>query len=173
MIDAIEEVKARARLLHRRAQRGDDAARRRLAALPEFGSEPPEPAQIQRKHCLAVLARELGFTGWPHAHRVLTGDPDEADFGTLLYPRGCGAFTNQWFADYETARRTRELTGGYLLAYRRQFFVVTRAYVESMGLDPDDPSWAAMGFDWVRPQQATARARLYAQLVAGRPREAA
>lgn len=173
MSDAIEEAKARARLLHRRAQQGDDGALHRLARLPEFGGEPPAADQIQRKHCLGVIGRELGFTGWPHASRVLSGDPDELDFGTLLYPRGCGAFTNQWFADYDTARHTRELTGGYLLVYRRQFFVVTRSYVEAMGLDPDDASWAEMGYDWARPQRASARARLYAQLVTDRPREAA
>lgn len=173
MNDAIEEAKARARLLHRRVRDGDEEARLRLARLPEFGGEAPDPEQIQRKHCLAVIGRELGFAGWPHAHRVLAGDPDELDFGTLLYPRGCGGFTNQWFAAYDEARRTRELTRGYLLAYRRQFFVVTGSYVEAMGLHPHDPDWGAMGWDWARPQQPAARARLYAKLLASRPREAA
>lgn len=173
MNDAIDEAKARARLLHRRVREGDEQARQRLARLPEFGGEMPDPEQIQRKHCLAVIGRELGFSSWPHTHRVLAGDPSEPDYGTLLYPRRCSGFTNHWFAAYDEARTTRELTDGYLLAYRQQFFVVTRTYVEAMGLDPDDPDWDAMGRDWVRPQQPAARARLYAKLVTSQPREAA
>lgn len=170
MIDAIEEIKVRARQLHRRAQAGDPAALERLQRLPELDQEPPAPERIQRKHGLAVIARELGFSGWPHAHRVLEGDEDEADLGTLLYPPSCGAFTNQWFADYATARLTREQAGGYLLGYRRQFFVCSRQFVQTLGLDPDDPDWEAIGFDWIRPQQPAARRRLYAKLIARRSR---
>jgi len=172
MIDAVEELKTRARLLHRRAQAGEADALGRIGALPEFARTPPAPDQVQRKHGLAAIARELGFRSWAHATRVLAGDHDETDLGTLLYPRTCG-FTNQWFAQYEQARRTRELTSGYLLGYRHQYLVVTRHYVEALGLDPDDPDWEAMGFDWVRPLKPAARQRMYAKLVAGRPREAA
>jgi hypothetical protein len=50
---------------------------------------------------------------------VLSGDPAEVDYGTLLYPPRGSGFTNQWFADYAQARRTREMTDGSLLAYRR------------------------------------------------------
>jgi len=173
MIDAIEEIKARARVLHRRAQSGDPQAVQRIGRLPEFREDLPEHGSIQRKHCLATIGRELGFSSWPHAHRVLMGTPDEVDFGVLLYPSGCSAFTNHWFARYEDARRTHALVGGYLLAYRHQFFVVTREYVATLGLDPDDPEWTTMGHDWARPLKLGARRRLYAKLVANRPREAA
>ncbi|MEM7158862.1 MAG: hypothetical protein AAF799_38835 [Myxococcota bacterium] len=173
MLDAIEELKIRARLLHRRARNGDEQALQRIGKLPEFAKQEPISAEIQLKHGLAVLAREFGFSGWPHARRVLEGQPDESDLGTMLYPRGCFAFTNHWFARYEEAREVREQTGGYLLAYRTQFFVVTRTYVETMGLDPDDPDWSAIGWDWARPARPRARARLYAKLVAARAPEAA
>jgi hypothetical protein len=50
---------------------------------------------------------------------------------------------------------------------------VDRFYIESLGLDPDDHDWQAIGFDWVRPRDVDARTRLYAKLVAALPREAA
>lgn len=168
---AVDELKARARLLHRRVRDGDDAARARVLRLPEFRTSPPDTEGIARKHCLSTISRELGFSGWPHARRVLEGEPNEHDYGTLLYPKGCGAFTNQWFSDYEQAREARGIAQGYLLTYKNHFFVVTRLYIETLGLDPDDPDWRAMGFDWARPTEPAARASLYAKLLAARPRE--
>ena len=47
------------------------------------------------------------------------------------------------------------------LAYRRDRFVAGRAFVEDLGLDPDDPDWRRIGHDWVRPRDPAARARLY------------
>jgi hypothetical protein len=67
----------------------------------------------------------------------------------------------------------RKSGGGYLLAYRNQYFVVDRYYIESLGLDPNDRDWEALGFDWVHPRNVAARTRLYAKLVAAMPREAA
>ncbi len=173
MIDAVEQIKTRARLLHRSVSQGRSDALQRVYRLPEFRKQRPDPEGIQRKHCLATLSRELGFSGWPHARRVLEGDPQEADFGTLWYPRDCGAFTNHWFAHYDEARESRLVTKGFLLAYKRQFFVVTPLYIETVGLDPHDPDWVALGWDWVRPRQRAARQRLYARLIAARPREVA
>ncbi len=70
-------------------------------------------ASIKRRHCLAVVARELGFQGWPHAVGVL-GGTDSTDFGTLLYPDGADAHWNIWSASYAEARAIREQHGGYL-----------------------------------------------------------
>jgi hypothetical protein len=55
--------------------------------------------------------------------------------------------------------------GGYLLAYRRHFFIVDRYSIETLGLHPDDPDWELIGRDWVRPRRADARERLYAKLI--------
>lgn len=60
---------------------------------------------------------------------------------------------------------------GYLLACRRQYLVVDGYFIESLGLDPNDPDWKAIGYDWVRPSDVAARSRLYPKLVAGLPRE--
>lgn len=169
MVDGVNRLKARARALHRGASAGDDAALARLRRLPDLaGLEGRElSATVRRRHCLAVVARELGFDGWPHARSVLRGD-EVRDFGTLLYPRGCAAHWNIWSADYDEARRIRAEHGGYLLAWRRHFLIVDRHFVETLGLDPDDPDWERIGRDWVRPTEPEARARLYAALVASR-----
>ena len=37
--------------------------------------------------------------------------------------------------------------------------------MDALGLDPDDPDWAAIGWDWARPRSPAARRRLYARLL--------
>jgi hypothetical protein len=178
MTDAIGELKVRAEILHRRIQARDARALARLRALPPLRRAAERELlaladAIQRRHCLAVVAAELGFPDWPAARRVLSGEDAAQDFGTLLCPPRCGGHVNRWYARYEDASAVRRGCRGYLLAYRRQYLVVERGYIESLGLDPDDPDWERLGFDWVRPRDVGARSRLYAKLVARLPREAA
>jgi hypothetical protein len=124
---------------------------------------------VHRKHCLAVVACECGFASWDHAKRVLDGDPHEKDFGTLLYDHRDSGILNHWFASYDEARALLDGSSQrYLLAYARHFFVVDRHYVQALGMDPDDPDWAAIGWDWVRPADRAARRRLYHARIAGR-----
>jgi hypothetical protein len=162
---AVASLKHYARILHRRIQQGEPQAVRMLRALREFADIDAAqlPEAIQRKHCLTAAALQLGFQSWPHALEVLEGHAD--DFGTLLYPSTCHGHYNIWSASYAEARSIREAHGGYLLAYRRQFLIVERSYIDSMGLDPDDPDWQALGRDWVKPNDLAARARLYEKLV--------
>ena len=168
MSDAIERVKRQAKRLLQRVRAGEAEALAHVRELPEFRDSQLGSDEVQHKHCLATVGRQLGFSSWQHAQRVFRGDADETDFGTLLYPRGGSAFTNEWFADYDEAQRARRTSGGFLLGYRRQFVVVTDTFVRTMGLDPDDPDWSALGRDWVRPSDPDARARLYATLVSQR-----
>ncbi len=167
---AIARVKARARLLHQRARAREPDALARLRRHPAL-AEPDDVDAIQRKHCLDVIARELGFRGWQHASRVLSERPEERDLGTLLYPSACSGFTNHWFASHAPARAHLLARGGYLLGYKTHAFIVTPRYIEALGLDPDDPDWDAIARDWLRPEAPGGRARLYAKLIARRPRE--
>lgn len=172
MVDPIQEIKVRAEILQKRIEQSEPAALARLRVLPELRKASVEALQefaatIQRKHCFAVVSRELGFSGYPHAQRVLAGDENEVDFGTTLYPGGHGMF-NHWYANYEEARDLRAEIQGYLLAYKRHFFIVDRHFIESLGLDPADPDWEAMGRDWVKPHDPHARRRLYAKLIQAR-----
>lgn len=157
----IDRLKDDARRLHKQAGAGDPRALARLAPV----RKQDEP--VQRRHCLAARARELGFTGWPHARAVLSGERFD-DFGTLLYPPGASAHWNIWSADYGEARGIREEHGGYLLAYRHQFLIVDHYFIETIGLDPEDPDWARIGRDWVKPGDVDARARLYEKLIEAR-----
>ena len=167
MIDPVRELKARAELLHHRVTAKETKALARLRVLPEFRKvealEERVP-DIKRKHCLAVAAREVGFDGWLHAVSVLTGRTHD-DFGTLLCLLGSPAHWNIWSASYEEARDIRKEHGGYLLAYKRQFFITDRHYIETIGLDPEDPDWDRIGRDWARPKDPEARQRLYGKLL--------
>jgi hypothetical protein len=172
MLDAIQEIRVRAEVLHQRALTLDANTLRSFRRLPHF-----DPTDIRRHECFTVLASEMGFPSWPHAKRVLSG-LNTTDFGTLLCPNKCGGHLNLWYKAHEEAATVRERRGGWLLAYRSQFLVVDRYYVETLGLDPQDPDWIALGFDWARgrerqPEYVAARARLYGQLIAQLPRETA
>ena len=99
MIDPIRELKVRAEILHHAVATGDAPSTLRLRALPELrradaGALGAFAARIQRKHCLAAVAREAGFETWEHALRVLRGESGETDHGELLYPKGASAFLN-------------------------------------------------------------------------------
>jgi hypothetical protein len=169
MTDAIRELKVRAEILHRQAQSGDSPALKRLRVLPELRRSPG--AAIRRRHCLTAIAAELGFPGWPQAKRALAGEGPVQDFGDLLCPSRCAVHFNHWYKGYDEAAEMRKTCQGYLLAYRRQYLVVDGHYIETLGLDPGDAGWAAMGYDWARPRSVAARTRLYAKLVAAMPRE--
>jgi hypothetical protein len=181
MIDPIVELKVRAELLHRGVEASEPVALGRLRVLPEHRKADDQALQalasgIQRKHCLAAVAREAGFSSWEHARRILDGDAAESDFGKLLYAAGAAgssAHLNHWFATYEEARAFHAETSGaderrYLLAYQRHFFVVDRHFIETLGLAPEDADWKAIGWDWARPRGAAslgARRRLYGKLL--------
>jgi hypothetical protein len=170
MVDPTEELRTRAEILHKRIAAGDADARARLRALAELrraddAAVEAAAATLQRKHCLAIVAREAGFASWEHALRVLRGDLNERDFGTALYE---GSTLNAWYTDYDVAREHLDRARGrdeevFLLVYKTQFFVVERAFIDGLGLDPADPDWRAIGHDWARPKDPAARARLYAK----------
>ena len=170
-MDPVGELKIRAEILHKRLASGSADAIARLRALPEMRrADERELAAMandtRRKHCLAIVAREYGFSGWEHAHRVLDGDANETDFGTLLHGEGASAILKPWFASYQEARASldgapRDGSRRYLLAYRRDFFVVDRHFIETLGLDPVDTDWQAIDWDWPRPRDPIARRRLY------------
>jgi hypothetical protein len=78
----------------------------------------------------------------------------------IMYVGRMDAVLNNWFTNYEEARAALDSQGGYLLPYKSQFFVTQSEGIRELGLDPDDPDWALIGWDWVRPQDSQARERL-------------
>jgi len=77
-----------------------------------------------------------------------------------MYVPRMDAILNRWFTSYEAARASLEAEGGYLFPYRNQFFVTLAEGVRELGLDPNDPDWACIGWDWIRPRDPEAWARL-------------
>ena len=78
------------------------------------------------------------------------------DAGPLMYVESMSVFLNQWFTTYEEARAFREDEGGYLLPFKNQFFVTVAGAITELGLDPNDPNWERIGWDWVRPLDSEA-----------------
>ena len=83
--------------------------------------------------------------------------PDE---GSFMYVSQMDAVLNRWFTTYEEARSSLDSEGGYLLPYERQFFITQSEGIRELGLDPDDPDWARIAWDWVRPKDSEAWQRL-------------
>ena len=167
MHSAIEELKTRADLVLAQAKKGDADVLARLNQLPPLRalSVRERSQAVKRKHALWLVAREFGFQTWNQAKAVLSGEEGDHDFGTLLYPKQCFAYLNHWYANHGEASKCRELQGGFLLVYKRQYLVVEAQYIRSLGLDPDDPDWNLMGRDWAQPKDLMARGRMYARLV--------
>ena len=164
-MDAIQQLRVRAEILHHRALSDDDAVIRRVNK-----SSLLESSGVRRRDCLAALASELGFANWGEAKLVLAG-ADSQNYGTLLCPLKAGGYLNLWFKTREEAIQVRNQRGGWLLAYRHQFFVAERPYIKSLGLDPNDSAWVALRFDWTTPGASDARASLYSKLVSRLPAE--
>ena len=87
----------------------------------------------------------------------MTASPNE---GPSMYVPRMDAVLNRWFVDYDEARGSLQSEGGYLLPYRNQFLVTTAEGIRELGLDPNDPDWAQIGWDWVRPADQDAWERL-------------
>jgi hypothetical protein len=80
--------------------------------------------------------------------------------GPIMYVSRMDVFLNRWFRTYEEARASLESEGGYLLPYANQFFVTVDGAIRELGLDPQDPDWARIGWDWVQPADLEAWERL-------------
>ncbi|MDT7688493.1 MAG: hypothetical protein QOE46_1252 [Acidobacteriota bacterium] len=78
----------------------------------------------------------------------------------LWYSPTLDVFLNHWFSSYAEARAARESMGGFLLPYRRHFFVCEAGVISALGLEPEDADWERVGWDCARPADAAAYGRL-------------
>jgi hypothetical protein len=85
------------------------------------------------------------------------------DESPTMYVSGMAAVLSRWFTTYEEARASREAEGGYLLPYKQQYFITASEGILELGLDPNDPDWARIGWDWVWPRDEEAWERLNAR----------
>lgn len=171
--ETLSGCRAEARRLLKHLQGNDHerarAAAARFARLRTFADGGADGllatrARVRLKHALAVVAEECGFAAWLELKRTLEARVRTAvmDPPTFHSPR-LDSLLNRWFRDHAEAHASLEEQGGYLLSFREHFFVTESEGVRVLGLDPDDPDWAAVGFDLVRPLDRAAYARLCAR----------
>lgn len=128
-------------------------AAKRLQRLPEFAVFSLEEilkCDIKRKHALAVIAIEQGFKSWV-----------DLKSQTYLF---VGGFLNKWFANYDDAKSHHDSAGGYLLPFKNQFYICDADYITHIGLDPSDPDWKLIAWDWIKPNDRSAWLRLNRKL---------
>lgn len=169
--ESLSGCRAEARRLFRHLRGADPARARaaavrfsRLRALASGGAEGVLASRehLRRKHALAVVAEEQGFASWNELVRAFEARCEPLDLELFHTPRH-STLINRWFTTHATARASLDELGGYLLSFRAQFFVTESEGIRELGLDPDDPDWAAIGFDLVQPRDRAARARLVAK----------
>lgn len=86
----------------------------------------------------------------------------QAKSASMYVPR-MDAILSRWFTSYEEARASLQQEGGYLLPYKHHYFVTSSEAIRELGLDPADPDWARIGWDWVHPADPDAWHRLMAK----------
>lgn len=96
---------------------------------------------VQLKHALTIVSRQLGFSTWQQASSVLSGarptNPIN-DMGTLFYPKTCHGLTNEWFADYASAKAVLLADNHkWLFPYKRQFIVGDANYLAAFRFKPE------------------------------------
>lgn len=123
--------------------------------------------KLRRKHALAIIAAESGFSSWTafkdHCHPERPEVPIMFDCASF-FGRPRGAFLNRWFRDYGQAKRSLADFGGHLFSYRDQYFICESGFIEALGLNPKDPDWQRIGWNCVEPADAAAWNRLLARL---------
>jgi hypothetical protein len=173
----LDEYKTQAVLLLKQL-RSDDSqvsnkAAERFQQLPHLANisiiEIAASDQIKLKHALNVIALEHHHENWAEFKQQLERKENFRaklkDRYTLVYPQRCAFIMNGWHPNYESAKAELKEIGGYLFPYRNQFFICDTGYIRALGLEPDDPDWALIGWDWVQPTDKAAWERLNAKLL--------
>lgn len=169
MLLPLHEYKTRARLLLK-AARGPEfgeraAAIQQLRGLPAFEDKPDEviAKRALLKHALHAVAIRAGLPSFDELKWAC-----ERSLGAEwegFYRRPSGGL-NHWCRSYDEAREIHHRTGGFLLPYRHHYFVCLDSHLEAIGLDPNDPDWKRIGFDWIMPLDKQAHQRLRQRLEA-------
>jgi hypothetical protein len=169
---ALEEYKTQASLLLKHLNADDPQIALESAArfqkLPHLQDATAQALvksdQIKLKHALAVIALEHNFGSWAafkhHLERKEQLVQRRQSYYTRLYPARCAGYMLEWHADYDVASLELGGNGGYLFPYKNQFFICQAEYIERLGLDPDDPDWERIAYNWVHPADQAAWQRL-------------
>lgn len=134
---AIDEIKIQAKKLLKAYKNNQPLTKRAQLFINKIPAELSEDLKL--KHCLAYMAQQLGLEDWRHAQSILSGkteiNNDSAlNMGTFFYNSACGAYINQWFANYDDAKQAlnNNIETKWLLPYKNQFIVVNKEYLISL-----------------------------------------
>lgn len=151
---SVKECKIQASILLKSLYSDDceksrQAAKRfqRLSEFKKFSLDEIIKTDIKRKTALAIVAIEKGFSSWAELKCQL--------------PFVHGGFLNHWFVGYQQAKAHLKSYGGFLLPYKKQFFICESEYINNLGFSSEDPDWQLIGYDWVNPDNQEAWIRLY------------
>ena len=150
----VDELKTRARMLLKLLQSGFVPAQKRARVLGRL-HDWDMPDEWQLRHCLNLVAAEIGFQNWEHARNYLGGTAATAhDSGDFWYGKELSAFMHAWFANYAEAKehlrtQNQHETRCFLLPYRAQFFVAQAEAMHAIGLSTDSTIWQPMAYDLV------------------------
>lgn len=126
---AIEEIKIKAKKLHKLARAKNAKAKPEQANLPKLTD------------CQQHIAKQLGFANFSQARKLFSGQVNKAmatDFGTLFYPSDASRFTNLWFSHYAEAKAVCAAGNAYLLPYKTQFLLVEIPFLQHLGLEQQE-----------------------------------
>ncbi len=160
----LQEQKTRASILLKHLK-GEDANRQQKAAerflqLPFLQHSNTQVIIndidfYRLKHAYHVLAIENGYDNWAaFRESMITED--------CMYTAGCGAYLNVWFKHYEEATTYHKTNGGYLLQYRKDYYVAEQAVIDVLGLQHLSTEWKTIGNNWVQPTNKQAWEVIYA-----------
>lgn len=108
----------------------------------------------QLKHAYWVLAIENGHDSWQaFKESVIKED--------CMYYGSCGAYLNVWFANYDEAKQYHRENSGYLLPYRKDYYVCTEEVIQFLGLDEHKQEWQKLGNNWVEATCLTSWNTIY------------
>jgi hypothetical protein len=112
---------------------------------------------LQLKDALDKIARLSGFPNW----RELKEVTEETE---LFLPSPSSAYWKTWYASYEEALAHLEKGDGFLLPYRKQFFICDTHWIAELGVSADDADLALVGRNWAEPKDRAAWERVLAKI---------
>lgn len=116
---------------------------------------------MQLKDALDTIARLAGFPNW----RELKTVTEETE---IFLPSPSSAHWKTWYASYEEALAHLAQGDGYLLPYRKQFFICDIHWIEHLGVSRDDADLALVGRNWAQPVDRAAWERVVKKIKAAR-----
>lgn len=150
----LDECKTKATILHKALHSEDltqlTDASTRFRCLPLFSNSKDSDiiGKAQHKHALNVIAIENGFDSWANLKTYF----EKTKLTNFILHSG---FLNQWFAKYKEAKEylttNKHNSQLFLLPYKNQFLVCDANCIEYMGLQPDNPDWNSINYNWAEP----------------------